>query len=803
MIKNYFKTALRNFSKHKVFSFINVFGLAIGIAACLLILQYVRFELSYDDFHTKGDRIFRLQQDRYNEGKLSTQWAAGAAGIGLLAKQELPEIEAYAKLIKREGVITYENNKFREEKLFYANDAFLPMFSYQVVKGKLNGALAEPNTAVITESAAKKYFGSADPIGKVISRNKREDYKVTAVVRDMPINTHLKFEVLLSFVTFVKLTSPEAETTLDWDAFFTYVLLRPDADPKIVEAKIAKAVEKKAGEKMKQTNEAVVYHLQPLKDIHLYSNYMFEAEVNGNGKSVRFLLIISIFIIVIAWINYINLSTARSLDRAREVGIRKVMGSYRFQLIRQFLLESFFVNLLAVILAFILVIVSLPLFNTLTGKEISFSLLVDGKFWLALAVIFIAGTFLSGMYPAFVLSSFRPIEVLKGKLVKTKHGSLLRQSLVIIQFAASIGLMVGTYSVYRQVQYMQEQDLGVKIDQTLVLRGPSVTDSTYKEKLNAFKTEMLRVSSIDNIAASTDIPGHKISWNAGGIRLVGSDPGKSNQYRVIGIDYDFIDSYGLKVLKGRNFSEEHSTDPSAVLFNEAAIKLMGFNRSEDALNKRIEFWGNTYTIIGVVSNHHQESLREAYDAHIFRLIPDADNYYSIKMRSGNEDWNAIIKTAEASWSRFFPGNPFEYFFLDDHFQEQYKADQQFGKTFGLFAILAIVVACLGLFGLASFVTTQRTKEIGIRKISGASIPNILTLLTKDLLKPIFVAFLIATPVTYYLLKQWLENYAFKIGINAWMFVIPGLVILLIALLTVSIKAVRAATANPVNSLRTE
>lgn len=803
MIKNYFKTALRNFSKHKVFSFINVFGLAIGIAACLLILQYVRFELSYDDFHTKGDRIFRLQQDRFNEGKLSTQWAAGSAGIGLLAKQEVPEIEAYAKLIKREGVITYENNKFREEKLFYANDAFLPMFSYKVVKGKLNGALAEPNTAVITESAARKYFGSQDPIGKVISRNKREDYKVTAVVEDMPLNTHLKFEVLLSFVTFVKLTSPEAETTLDWDAFFTYVLIRPDADPKTVEAKIAKAVQEKAGEKMKQTNEAVVYHLQPLKDIHLFSNYMFEAEVNGNGKSVRFLLIISIFIIVIAWINYINLSTARSLDRAKEVGIRKVMGSYRFQLIRQFMLESFFINLLAVILAFVLVVVSLPLFNALTGKEISFSLLVDGKFWLALATIFIGGTFLSGLYPAFVLSSFRPIEVLKGKLVKTKHGSLLRQSLVIIQFAASVGLMVGTYSVYKQLQYMQEQDLGIKIDQTLVLRGPSVTDSTYKEKLNAFKTEMLRSSSIDRVAASTDIPGHKISWNAGGIRLVGSDPGKSNQYRVIGIDYDFLEAYGLKILKGRNFSEQYSTDPSAVLFNEAAIKLMGFDRSEDALNKRIEFWGNTYTIIGVVTNHHQESLREAYDAHIFRLIPDADNYYSLTMRKGNEEWSGIIKTAEANWAKFFPGNPFEYIFLDDHFQEQYKADQQFGKTFGLFAILAIVVACLGLFGLASFVTTQRTKEIGIRKISGASIPNILALLTRDLLKPILISFLIATPVTYYLLKQWLDNYAFKIGINAWMFIIPAIIIMSIALFTVSFKALRAATANPVKSLRTE
>ncbi|MBC7828347.1 MAG: ABC transporter permease [Chitinophagaceae bacterium] len=803
MIKNYFKTAMRNLFKHKIFSMINIFGLAIGIAACLLILQYVRFELSYDNFHEKSDRIFRVQQDRFNEGKISTQWAAGAAGIGLAAKQEIPEVESFAKLTKTGGVLNYDNKKFREEKMYFANDDFLPMFSYTVVKGKSRGALAEPNTAAITVSAAKKYFGSEDPLGKTISRNKREVYKITAVVSDMPVNTHLKFDVLLSFATFVKLTSPEAETKFDWDGFYTYLLLKPGSDPKTVETKIAKLVEKRIGAGMKQTNEAVVYHLQPVRDIHLYSNYMMEAEVNGNGKSVSFLLIISIFIIVIAWINYINLSTARALDRAREVGIRKVMGSYRFQLIRQFLLESFLINLFAVILAFLLVIISLPLFNSLTGKEISFSLLSDGKFWLALSVIFIGGTFLSGLYPAFVLSSFKPIEVLKGKLVKTKHGSLLRQSLVIIQFAASVALMVGTYSVYSQLQYMQKQDLGVQIDQTLVLRGPNVTDSTYEDKLNAFKTALLRVPSIRKVSASTEVPGHKVGWNAGGIRLVGSDPGKSNQYRIIGIDYDFIESYGLKILKGRNFSEQYGTDPNAVIFNEAAVKLMGFTRLEDALNKRIEFWGDTYTIIGVVTNHHQESLRAAYDAHIFRLIPDSDNYYSIKLQQADISWTGIIKIAEINWTKFFPGNPFEYFFLDEHFQEQYKADRQFGKTFGLFAVLAIVVACLGLFGLASFVTTQRTKEIGIRKISGASIPNILLLLTKDFLNPILISFVIATPITYYLLRQWLENYAFKININPWMFIIPALIILSIALITVSMKAIKAATANPVKSLRTE
>lgn len=803
MIKNYFKTAIRNLTKHKVFSAINIFGLAIGIAACLLIFQYVRFERSYDNFHQNGDRIFRLQQSRYDEGKLSTEWAAGAAGVGLAVKQEIPEVEDFAKLNKTSGVISYGDKKFREEKMFFANDAFLSMFSYGVLKGKAKGSLTEINTAVITESTAKKYFGEEDPMGKVISRNKEEDYKITAVVADMPTNTHLKFEVLLSFPTYVKMTSPEAETKWDWDGFYTYVLLKEGAEVKKVETKIAQVVEKHTGSLFRERNTSVIYRLQPLKDIHLYSNYMMEAEVNGDGKAVNFLFIISIFIIVIAWINYINLSTARSLDRAKEVGVRKVMGSDRMQLMKQFLFESFVINLLAVVVALVLILISLPLFNSITGKDVRFSMLGDANFWTALVAIFIGGTFLSGLYPAFVLSSFKPIEVLKGKLSRTGHGAWLRQTLVIIQFAASVALMVGTYSIYKQLNFMKNQDLGVQIDQTLVLRGPNVTDSTYEEKLSAFKTELLRHPGIRQVAASSDVPGNKVGWNAGGIHVVGTDPNKTSQYRIFGVDDNFVEAYGLKVLNGRNFSHQFGTDSAAVLFNEAAIKLLGFNNPEDALNKRIEFWGDQFTIVGIVSNHHQESLREDYDAYIYRYIPAADNYYSLKVHPQSGSINDIIKSAETQWASFFPGNPFEYFFLDEHFAAQYKADEQFGKTFALFAVLAIIVACLGLFGLASFVTTQRTKEIGIRKISGASIPSILLLLTKDFIKPILVAFAIATPISYYLIVQWLQNYAFQTGITVWMFLLPALLILTIALITITTQTVRAASANPVKNLRTE
>jgi putative ABC transport system permease protein len=802
MFSNFFTTAFRNLAKHKTFSFINIFGLAIGIAASLLILQYARFELSYDRFEPNSSRIYRLEQDRYNNGKLSTQWAAGATGIGPLVKAAVPEVESFARLRSNGAIVSYKDREFREDKIFFTNDAFLSMFSYKALAGSAAGALKDVYTAVITASAARKYFGNENPIGKTLSMNKTENFRVTAVVADPLPNTHLKFDILVSWATFVKYAGPKVETTMGWDAFLTYILVRPGTDTALLAKKINSAVQAKFGAEMKAGNYDVVYHLQALPDIHLYSHYMFETEVNGNGNAVYFLLAIAIFIIVIAWINYINLATARSVDRAKEVGVRKVLGSLRRQLVGQFLFESLLINAMAVVLAFVLIICCLPLFNFITGKELHFSLLQDPMFWLVLACLFVTGTFLSGLYPAFVLSSFRPITVLKGRLSKTGHGAVLRQSLVIIQFAASVILIVGTFAVYSQLNFMQHQDLGVQISNTLVIKGPGVLDSTYTAKLNGFKTEALRITGVKQLAVSTEVPGSKVGWNAGGIHLIGSDPNKSDQYRIIGIDHDFLDAYGLQLLKGRNFYPGLA-DSMAVLFNEAAIKKMGFAKDQDAINKKIEFWGGQYTIVGVVSNHHQESLQQDFDAHIFRYIPDANSYYSLKLTADRNNTPAIIHSIQQQWKTFFPGNPFEYFFLDEHFAEQYKADQQFGQTFGLFAGLAIFVSCLGLLGLAAFVTNQRTKEIGIRKIVGANLPNILLLLTRDFIRPVLISFLVAIPVTWYLLQKWLENYAFRIPIGPLMFILPALLILAIALLTISTTTIRAASANPAKSLRTE
>jgi putative ABC transport system permease protein len=460
------------------------------------------------------------------------------------------------------------------------------------------------------------------------------------------------------------------------------------------------------------------------------------------------------------------------------------------------------INGLAVLLAFVIILICIPFFHLLAGKELHFSLLSDPVFWFILTGLFLIGSFLSGLYPAFVLSSFRPIVVLKGKLAKTGHGALLRQSLVVLQFAASVILIAGTFAVYRQLHFMQDQDLGVRISQTLVLNGPRVLDSTYNNKLTAFKTEALRLPGVKQVTVSTEVPGSKVNWNAGGIKRISDDITKSNQYRIIGIDHDFLDAFGLKLLKGRNFYPGQ-VDSQSVLFNEAAVQKMGFPKPEAALNQRIDFWGKQYTIVGVVANHHQESLQQDYDAHIFRYIPDANSYYSLKLTGDPATWPGVIASVQKEWKQFFPGNPFDYFFLDEHFAKQYQADQQFGQTFGIFAGLAIFVSCLGLLGLAAFVVNQRTKEIGIRKIVGANLSNILVLLTKDFIRPVLISFVIAIPVAWYVLQKWLDNYAFRITITAWMFIIPGLLVLAIALLTISTQTLRAASANPSKALRTE
>jgi putative ABC transport system permease protein len=487
--------------------------------------------------------------------------------------------------------------------------------------------------------------------------------------------------------------------------------------------------------------------------------------------------------------------------------MRKISGASRMHLLRQFLVESFSINLIATVLAYLLVLLSIPLLRKITGREMSLNTPETG---LVFALMIFLGPIISGIYPALVISSFKPIAIFRGKFSGASGGAFIRKALVVFQFAVSITLIAGTFTVYNQLIYMRSRELGVNIDQTLVIKGPGVADSTYEDKLTAFKDELMKYPAIHAITASTSIPGSRVLWNAGGIKRVSEDDSKSNQYRIIGIDNDFVDAFKLRVISGRGFSKEFGSDEHSVLFNEEALKLMNFETPESALGVDIHFWGNNYKIVGVLKNFHQESLKEKFDAIIFRYTPGTRDYYSIKLNYAGESGTDIhkmtkntIETIQGQWEKFFPGNPFDSFFLSDHFDHQYHAEVQFRYIFGIFALLAIIIACLGLFGLSWFIIVQRTKEIGIRKVNGASVTDILIIVSRDFFRLVILGVILAAPVTYYFSMQWMEKYPFKVGFNWWLFALSGILILLISAITISYNTVAIARTNPAESINYE
>jgi len=626
--------------------------------------------------------------------------------------------------------------------------------------------------------------------------------KVTGVMKDYPDNTHFRSDLLISYSTLLKFVGPKNDIDNAWlnDGCLTYLLLKPGVDAKQLEAKFKPYVDQ-VYKKLNWSGASAVYHLLPLENIHLSPGLMGEAEPHGDGKSVYLLAGIAIFVIIIAWINYINLSTARGIGRAKEVGVRKTLGSNKGQLLWQFMLEALLLNGLAVVLAIVLIIVFLPIFSVISGQNVTLGLLFSAVFWLAVAGLVLVGSFFSGFYPAIVLSSYQPVEVLKGKLSASSRGVVLRKLMVGFQFAASIFLLIWSLTVYQQVSFMEKQNLGININQTLVIKPPLSHIDSFSRVMTAFKNESLRDPSVKSITASTSIPGEPVNWNAGGIKLKGTDQSQGKQYRIIGGDYDYLKAYGARLIAGRVFSKDFATDPHAVVFNEKATEEMGFDKPEQAIGKQIDFWGDVYTIIGVVDNYHQQSLHDAYDALIFRCIPDVRGNVSIKINTAN--LQQTLTALKANWKEFFPQDEFNYFFLDQHFNEQYHADKQFGQVFATFTGIGILVACLGLFGLVSYTIVQRTKEIGIRKVLGASVNTILQLLYKDFAQLVVIAFLVSAPLGWYATSKWLQTYAFRIDLSWTLFVIPFITVAVVAMATVSYLSVKAALMNPVISLKTE
>jgi putative ABC transport system permease protein len=804
MYKSYFKIGWRNLAKNKGYSFINISGLALGIACFLFLLSYVRFERSYEDFHKNANNIFRVTLDLYKSGEFLMTDCEMYAPFGPLAKEKMPEVVDYVRMMNNDNTrVKIGNQKFLEERSYFADSSVFAVFSFKLLHGTLKGALSKPYQIVITEGAAQKYFGRSDVVNESMEAEGGL-YKITAVIEDVPANTHLKFDFLISHVTYPKIQNNYTDEA--WETGnneFTYLLMSPGTDVKQFNKKLT---DLSASLKDKIIEDR--FSAEPMKDIHLYSHKTFEPDVNGNARTVYALLIIAVFIIGLAWVNYVNLSTAKAIERAREVGVRKVMGSGRSQLITQFLTESILVNLFAAAMALIIVKIGLPYFQQLTGQP-----LVDifqyRLFWYSLVAVVFIGIVFSGGYPAIVLSSFDPVTVLKGKFRSSTHGQWMRQGLVVFQFTATTVLIICLVGVYLQIKHLQNLDLGMDISQTLVLRAPDTdkADSIYQSRYQSFKTELLRNPSIQMISQSQSVPGSNMNeiGTVQSIFQVGKDKNASSfNYYHYAIDADFVPALGMEFITGRNF-EAGMKNLDLVIINEESSVALGFSSPAQAIGSKITYrtrWeSESSTVIGVIKNFYQRSPKENQVPMIFRYYSGFSRYVSLKVKTTN--MKETIDYAKGQWDSMFPSSPFSYFFLDEKYNQQYKADAQFGKVMATFSILAIVIACLGLFGLSSFTILQRTKEIGIRKVLGGSIGQIVQLLSLDFIKWVFVASVIAIPLAYFTMEQWLSSYPVRINLSAWIFIVPLLTIVLISILTVSIQIIKAAMMNPVNSLKVE
>ncbi len=802
MVKNYLKIAWRNLLKNKAFSFINIMGLAIGIAVCFIIMLYVQDELSYDRFNEKADRMFRIVfKADINGGKIFEANVMPPVAQALV--NDYPEVEQATRLqASGQPKVTYDERVFKEGQLALVDANFFNVFTIPFVEGDSKTALTEPNTVVITRAFAYKYFGSDEPLGKMLNIN-NNTCKVTGVMEQIPPNAHFHFDL---FVSMASLPSAKSQSWMESN-FFTYVVLKKDYDYKKLQAKLPGMVEKYMGPQIQQAmglslaqfrtkGNKLGFELQPLTDIHLHSNSNFEFEAGGDVRYIYIFGVIAIFMLLIACINFINLSTASASKRAKEVGVRKVMGSGRWDLVKQFLLESALITLIALVISTIMVRLALPAFNHLSGKNLLLGFNLQRI--AGIAAIGILVSILAGMYPAFFLSSFKPIATLKGKLSASTNSYGLRSGLVVFQFFISVSLIMGTIVVYQQMKYIQNKKLGYDKEQLLVVSNSYLLGKNE----TVFRDQLLR----DSRVADATISGYKPAGPSFNNNALAYPEGKENaimktlEYKV---DEHYIPTFDMKMAAGRNFSTEFKTDSSAMIINETAAKAFGWGA--DAIGKRIvrensEHGKNfAYTVIGVVKDFHFKSLHEAITPLLMVLYPETGIIVKVKTK----DVPGLIASMKTQWASFGPEEPFAYNFMDDLYSNTYTAEQKTGRILNIFAMLTIFVACMGLFGLVTYTAEQRAKEIGIRKILGASVAQVTTMLSKEFLRLVLISCFVAFPLSYWVMSKWLQDFAYRIHISWLVFVIAGIVALAIALATISFQAIKAALANPVKSLRTE
>jgi putative ABC transport system permease protein len=816
MWKNYLKIAVRNLWKHKAYSLINILGLSVGLACCILIVLFILDELSYDKYHSKADRIYRLTRDFMDDGgKVSLHLGHVSPPFGHLLKDEFPnEIEHLARTLQNESLFRFGEKAFYETNAFFTEKDLFKIFDIKVISGNPDKSLQEPFTVMLSQKTAKKYFGDEDPVGKLLTATGREiSVKVSGVYQDFPRNSHFHPEILISFNTLNDSTlygRSQLQTNWGNNSFGTYLTLKKGYHADKLQSRFPQFLDKYYGPYARENYGAPAdfkasknthLYLQKVTDIHLLSHLDSETEANGSMTAVYVFAIVGLFILLIAAINFVNLSTARSANRAKEVGVRKVAGAIKNDLMRQFLGESILITIISMLIAIGLVELGLPLLNDVSGKQFSTQYFTEN--WYLLPTFFGLAIFigvLAGLYPAVYLSSFNPVNVLKGKLSTGGRNSVLRTSLVVVQFSISIVLIICTMIVFQQLSYMLNKDLGLNKENVAIFRFSRDLAPNYE----AFRQELTKNTLIKSVARSQNLPSNRLLNSCDAkVQLGDSLVNPSQTIKFEQVDEDYLDTYQIKFAAGRNLNRAYKTDTAGYILNEAAIKMIGFKNAEDAVGKTFEYCQRRGKILGVTKDFHHEALHEPIVPLVFFMPPQNTFYNAISIKVDGKNTTAAIAYLKEVWQKFIPKQPFEYRFLDQSFQEAYDREQKLSKIFFTFAGIAIFIACLGLYGLTTYTIEQRTKEIGIRKVLGASVNDILILVNRDFTRLVLIAMGLAFPLAWYMMSQWLQDFAYRINLSVLVFLVSGVIALAIAIITISFQAFKAVSVNPVEVLKNE
>lgn len=805
MFINYLKIALRNLLKHKGYSTINIFGLTLGMACCVLIMLYVQDELSYDRYHANAERIYRVSRQWTNQdGRISLHLGHIAPPFGPLLKSDFPASVLEVTRFLRPGtpLVSYGDHHFQESRFFFADSTVFSIFSWELISGDRMTALAEPNSVIISESTSKKYFGGEDAVGKVLRYNQQEDLKVTGVMRDIPENSHFQADFLCSFISFENAVGAQnLERNWGSNNFATYILTPETFDPAAFMAQLPAFIDKHMGPAPNgnRPSTGTQLNLWPLSSIHLTSHLDSEVEPNSDVTYIYVYSAVALFVLLIACFNFMNLSTAHASRRAKEVGIRKVLGAYRLLLIRQFLGESILISFIALMVALGGVHLLLPWFNAFVAKSLALNYAGNWPGLLALASIAVIVGMAAGVYPAFFLSAFQPASVLKGETARGRAGLKFRSILVVTQFAISIALIVSMGIVYDQLEFMRKKNLG--FDKEMIVYLPA--NSRIREQFAGLRDQLLSQPGITDVTISSRVPSGRLLDSQGGTAEVGGDMRQiTSRIADIHVDHNFMKVYRVPFAAGRDFDINLASDSTeAFILNEVSIAAIGWSSAEESIGKRFQYGGRTGKIIGVVRDFHFESLHQKIAPIVFLINPGRFNAVSVRIAAGQAE--NVLDILKDRWQLLRPSYPFIPQFVDEQFNRQYESEERLGLVFGIFSGLAVVIACLGLLGLASFVAERRTKEIGVRKVLGASIANIVFQLTKQFTLLVLVANLVAWPLAYFVMTSWLDGFAYRTNIGLFTFLFAGALAILVAFLTISYQAIRAAMANPVKSLRYE